>query len=230
MTVGTLRFDCRFPYPSGFVLDAAFEAGVGVTALFGPSGSGKTTILCLVAGVLQPHQGNIRLGSRVLTDVATGVSVPPRHRRVGVVFQDHLLFPHLTVRENLRFGHGRTSSRQVDFGRVVDVLEIGGLLDRRPGALSGGQRQRVALGRALLRGPELLLLDEPLAGLDEGLQGRLLDYLGRALAEWRVPTLLVSHDPDAVRRLADQAVIVDAGRVLATGSVAETLGRAGAQS
>src|SRR5262245_38618268 len=182
--MGTLYLDCRFRYDSGFALDAGFEAGDGVTALFGPSGSGKTTILALAAGILRPLSGTIRLGDRVVTDTATGTFVPPERRRIGVVFQEHRLFPHLTVRQNLRFGLGRYAARSVDFARLVEVLEIGELLDRRPAALSGGQRQRVALGRALLCGPEMLLMDEPLAALDEGLKERILTYLERVLAEW----------------------------------------------
>jgi len=205
-------------YPSGFTVAAAFEAGEGVTALFGPSGCGKSTILGLIAGVQRPQAGHIRLGAQVLVDVPAGVFAPPEQRRIGMVFQDHLLFPHLTVRQNLRFGHGRESSRTVAFDRVVEVLEIGGLLDRRPAALSGGQRQRVALGRALLRGPELLLMDEPLSALDERLKGGILDYLERAQAEWPVPTLLVSHNQSDVDRLADAVVIMEHGRIIAAGS------------
>ena len=219
-----LCFDCRLRYPNGFVLDATFQAGAGVTALFGPSGSGKTTVLGLIAGVLRPDAGSICLGGRVLFDAA-GVCAAPERRRVGIVFQDNLLFPHLTVGQNLRFGQGRYLARAVDFGRVVKMLEIGELLDRKPGTLSGGQRQRVALGRALLRGPELLLMDEPLAALDEGLKGRILDYLGRAVAEWRIPTLFVSHDRADVRRLADRVVVMEAGRVVASGPTDATLTR-----
>jgi molybdate transport system ATP-binding protein len=218
--VGKLLFDCRLRYPSGFTLAAAFAAGDGVTALFGPSGCGKSTILELIAGVQRPQAGHIRLGEQTLADVTGGIFVPPEQRRIGMVFQDQLLFPHLTVRQNLRFGHGRPSSRAVAFDRVVAVLEIGGLLDRRPAALSGGQRQRVALGRALLRGPELLLMDEPLTALEERLKGGILDYLERAQAEWPVPTLLVSHDPSEVARLANTVVILEHGRVVAAGSTA----------
>lgn len=220
-----LHFDCRLRYPDGFVLDATFEAGDGVTALFGPSGSGKTTILSLIAGGLRPDSGSIRLNGRVLADAHAGTFEAPERRRVGIVFQDQLLFPHLTIRQNLRFGQGRPLARAVDFNRVVEVLEISELLDRKPGTLSGGQRQRVALGRALLRGPELLLMDEPLAGLDEGLKGGVLDYLARAVAEWGLPTLLVSHNRADVQRLADRAVVIEGGRVVAAGRVGEVLSR-----
>jgi molybdate transport system ATP-binding protein len=221
--MGVLHFDCGLRYESGFEVAATFEAGSGVTALFGPSGAGKSTILSLIAGVLRPQRGSIRLGNRLLTDAEARVFMPPERRRLGVVFQDHLLFPHLTVRCNLRFGQGRHAVRTVDFGRLVEVLELGDLLERLPDALSGGQRQRVALGRALLCGPELLLMDEPLAALDRDLKDRVLTYLERALAEWRVPTLLVSHDQADVRRLAERVVIVETGRVVASGKTDETL-------
>lgn len=207
-----LSFECRFRYTAGFQLDLSFEADAGVTALVGPSGSGKTTTLNLIAGLLRPDAGTIRLGGRVLVECDTGAWLPPERRGVGYVFQDHLLFPHLSVRDNLLFGHGRRSSRPVDVDRIIRALEIGDLLPRRPGTLSGGERQRVALGRALLRGPELLLMDEPLASVDEGLEGRLLAYLERALAEYRIPVLLVSHDQAQVRRLADRLVMIEGGK------------------
>jgi molybdate transport system ATP-binding protein len=129
----------------------------------------------------------------------------------------------MTVRKNLLFGRGRAGARAIDFARVVDMLEIGEFLDRLPASLSGGQKQRVSLGRALLRGPDLLLMDEPLAALDQGLKERILTYLERAVAEWHIPTLFVSHDRVDVRRLADRVVVLDAGKVVAEGSVAEAL-------
>jgi molybdate transport system ATP-binding protein len=224
--MGRLECDCRLRYASKFTLEARFEAGDGVTALFGPSGSGKSTLLGLIAGVLRPDAGRIVLSGRTLVDTEAGVFLRPERRRVGVVFQDHLLFPHLTVRENLRFGHGRGKSRPMSFERVVEVLEVGPLLDRKPATLSGGQRQRVALGRALLRGPDLLLMDEPLTALDVGLKERILTYLERAVAEWHLPTLFVSHDQGDVRRLADQVVVIEAGRVIASGPTAGTLDHA----
>jgi molybdate transport system ATP-binding protein len=221
-----LDFDCRLRYPSGFTLEAHFEAGDGVTALFGPSGGGKSTALGLIAGVLRPDAGQVCLSGRALVDTAAGLFLAPERRQVGVVFQDHRLFPHLTARQNLRFGHARPGARPMSFDRVVEVLELGGLLDRRPDALSGGQRQRVALGRALLRGPELLLMDEPLTAVDEALKERILTYLERAVAEWHLPTLFVSHDQADVRRLADRVVVIEAGRVLDAGPTAEALDRA----
>jgi molybdate transport system ATP-binding protein len=218
-----LHFDCQLRYHSGFELSVQFEAGDGVTALFGPSGSGKTTILNLIAGALRPHTGTIRVDDRTLVDTRSRVFLPPEQRRVGVVFQDALLFPHLTVRQNLLFGHQRRGARRMELGRVAAILEIGELFERRPESLSGGERQRVALGRALLRGPELLLMDEPLAALDKGLRDRIVTYLERALAEWRVPTLFVSHDGDGVRRLAEKVVLIEGGRAVAQGTTAEIL-------
>src|SRR6185503_7433666 len=167
--VGGLIFDCRHRYPAGFELEARFEAGAGVTALFGPSGSGKSTVLSIIAGMRRPDAGTVRLGDRVLFDAARGICLPPEKRGIGFVFQDLLLFPHLTVEANLRFGARRRPTRAIPFERVVEVLELGALLRRHPHTLSGGERQRTALGRAILRGPELLLLDEPLTALDEGL-------------------------------------------------------------
>jgi molybdate transport system ATP-binding protein len=212
--MGQLSVDVRFRHDSGFEIGARFDAGDGVTALVGPSGGGKSTILHLIAGVLRPSAGAIRLGGRTLVDTVAGICLPPDRRLVGLVFQDHLLFPHLTVRQNLQFGTNRRGGRPVNFDRVVDVLELGELLSRQPATLSGGQRQRVALGRALLRGPELLLLDEPLAALDPALKERILSYLARTFAEWRIPTLLASHEQADVAAVAGQVVTVRAGRVV----------------
>ena len=211
-----LMVDVRFRYESGFAVDARFEAGAGITALFGPSGSGKTTILHLIAGILRPASGVIRCGQRTLVDTITGENLPPEQRLVGIVFQDLLLFPHMSVRRNLQFGMGRQRGRPTQFEKVVEILEIGELLERFPSTLSGGQRQRVALGRAVLRGPELLLLDEPLAALDQELKERVVTYLQRVFREWRIPTLFVSHDKAAVDRLADQILLVAGGRVAAS--------------
>jgi molybdate transport system ATP-binding protein len=217
--VSRLEFRCRLPYPSGFVLDAAFISDATVTALFGPSGSGKTSILSILAGLRRPSEGRIQFGKRVLYDSATGICLPPEARRIGYVFQDQLLFPHLSVRRNLRYGWRRRprDARAVDFQRVVQVLELDNMLDRLPYTLSGGQRQRVALGRALLCGPELLLLDEPLASLDEALKQRVLDYVEECVREWHIPTLYVTHAPNEVRRLAEEVVVLRDGKVIATG-------------
>lgn len=219
-----LRFDCRHQYSAGFRLEATFEADAGVTALFGPSGAGKSTVLALIAGLLRPQAGTIRLDQRVLVDTSAGICLPPEQRQVGIVFQDHLLFPHLTVRRNLIFGQ-RRGSRPLDLARVVEMLEIGALLERRPDTLSGGQRQRVALGRALLRGPQILLLDEPVSAVEEGLRDRILTSLERTVAEWSIPTLFISHDQADVQRFAQRLLVLQGGRVSAAGPTTSLLER-----
>jgi molybdate transport system ATP-binding protein len=221
-----LKFACRRRLNPQFELDVTFECTQGVTAIFGPSGSGKTTTLNLIAGVLRPDHGRIELGGEVLDDKSQGIHVPPDRRRIGVVFQDHLLFPHLTVRENLQYGARNSGKPAVDFNKVVEILEVGMLLDRYPRSLSGGQRQRIALGRAILRSPRLLLMDEPLAGLDLRLKERILAYLERLLAEFKLPTLFVSHDQTDVRRLAERVIVLDAGRVVDAGAAQATVDRA----
>ena len=201
-----LQFDCRFRYPSRFALDLAFEAGEGVTALVGPSGSGKTTTLLLIAGLRRPYQGQITLAGRTLFDSAAAVNVPPENRAIGLVFQDYQLFPHLSVEQNLRFGLARNSKSRVDFSHLVEILELGPLLAAVPHSLSGVEKQRTALGRAILRGPQLLLLDEPLSALDAELRESISGYLQRAIAEYRIPTLLVTHDPHSIERLAHSTI------------------------
>ena len=201
-----LHFDCRFRYDSGFRLDFAFDAGAGVTALVGPSASGKTTVLNLIAGLLRPQSGTIRLHDRVLFDAATHINLPPERRDVGYVFQDYQLFPHLNVSDNLRYGQRRTHHESVSYERIVEILELADVARRFPHSLSGGQKQRVALGRALLRSPNLLLLDEPLSALDAELRASVAEYLSRAIAEFRIPTLLVTHDQESVAALAHATV------------------------
>jgi molybdate transport system ATP-binding protein len=219
--VSLLEFDGALRYPSGFLLDAAFTAHATVTALFGPSGSGKTTILSVIAGLRRPDRGRVLLGKRVLFDSDARVDVPPQKRGIGYVFQEHLLFPHLNVRRNLLYGWRRkpVAARSIPVERVVKILDLDDLLDRMPHTLSGGQRQRVALGRALLCGPELLLLDEPLASVDDELKERVFDYLERVLHEWRLPTLLVTHDLEDVKKLAQWVVRMERGRVTGQGPV-----------
>lgn len=212
-----LSFDCTRAYPGGFQLDVAFETTEPVTALFGPSGSGKTSVLEMLAGVRTPAHGRIALGDTTVLDTSQAIAQPPERRHVGVVFQDQLLFPHMSVDKNLRYGAQRASGNGVDFDRVVDVLEIGALLERKPQNLSGGERQRVAIGRALLSRPSYLLLDEPLVALDEPLRHRILSYIQRVVEEWGIPTLFVSHGQAEVRRFADWVVVLDAGRVVAEG-------------
>ena len=219
-------FRCQKRYSPRIVIDAEFETDRLITALFGPSGSGKTTILELIAGTRNADQGRITLGERTLVDTSRSIRLPPERRRVGLVHQDQCLFPHLTAEGNLRFGmRYAESARPITFDRVVRVFELTDHLAKRPSQLSGGERQRVALGRALLAGPELLLMDEPVAALDESLKLRVLAYLERAVNEWRIPTLFVSHSQAEVRRLAEWVVAIDAGKVVATGGVDDVLGR-----
>ena len=211
----------------GFALDAAFKAPAGVTALFGPSGSGKSTVLSVVAGLLRPLAGRVALDGAVLLDTAAGVMVPAERRRCGVVFQDARLLPHLSVASNLRYGARRAprDAAGPNFEEVVALLDIATLLPRRPRGLSGGERQRVALGRALLSRPRLLLMDEPLAALDGPRKAEILPFLERLRDLARLPILYVTHDLAEVDRLADTLVLMEAGRVLAAGPVADIAAR-----
>lgn len=199
------------------LIDVSVQSSGAVTALFGPSGSGKTSVVNMVAGLLKPDRGRIAVGERVLFDSDSSVSIPTHKRRVGYVFQDSRLFPHMTVRKNLDYGR-RMNGRKHDLAneeRVVSLLEIGRLLDRSPGSLSGGEKQRVAIGRALLLKPELLLLDEPLASLDSDRKNEILPYLGR-LRDSGIPMLYVSHAIEEVERIADTVVYLQKGSVVRT--------------
>jgi len=211
----------------GFTLEVAFDSPGGVTALFGRSGAGKSTIAGLLAGLIKPDRGRIEIDGEVLVDRAAGIFVPPHRRRIGSVFQDGRLFPHLTVRRNLLYGAwfaGRQAAGK-PLSDIVDLLGIGALLDRRPATLSGGEKQRVAIGRALLMGPRLLVLDEPLAALDQARKDEILPYLERLRDETRLPMVYVSHSRDEVVRLADQLVVIDAGKVVSSGPIAEVSSR-----
>jgi molybdate transport system ATP-binding protein len=204
-----------------FSLEAAFESEGRVTGLFGASGSGKTTLVNMIAGLLRPDRGTIAIDGETVDDTAQGIHVPIWRRRIGYVFQDARLFPHLDVRQNLDYGrrmNGLTEDAE-QRKRVTDLLDIGHLLDRRPGRLSGGERQRVALGRALLAKPRLLLLDEPLGALDEGRRAEILPYLVRLRDEARIPMVYVSHDAAEMRQLATQIVLLQRGRVSSFGGV-----------
>jgi molybdate transport system ATP-binding protein len=204
-----------------FSLQAAFASEGRVTGLFGASGAGKTSLINMIAGLLRPDRGSIAIDDETLDDTTANLHVPPHRRRIGYVFQDARLFPHLDVRQNLDYGRrmNRLAEDPAQRARVADLLEIGGLLDRRPGKLSGGERQRVALGRALLSKPRLLLLDEPLGSLDEGRKVEILPYLVRLRDEAGIPMVYVSHDAAELRQLATQIVMLRGGRVTALGGV-----------
>jgi molybdate transport system ATP-binding protein len=216
----------------GFVLDVRFTSGAGITALFGRSGAGKTSVINAIAGLIRPRRGRIVIDGTALVDTEAGVWVPVHRRRIGYVFQEGRLFPHLTVRQNLLFGRwlaprragGRERAR---FDEVVELLAIGPLLARRPGRLSGGESQRVAIGRALLAGPRLLLMDEPLASLDAARKDEILPYLERLRDHGKVPVVYVSHAASEVARLATTIVLIADGRVQAVGPVTEIMARAG---
>jgi molybdate transport system ATP-binding protein len=202
-------------------LDVTFESAGGVTALFGHSGAGKTSVINMIAGLLRPDRGRIELDGECLDDPAARIHVPVHRRRIGYMFQDARLFPHLSVAQNLDYGRRMTglSYDEAEQDRVVRMLDLEALRSRRPGMLSGGEKQRVALGRALLSRPKLLLLDEPLGSLDEARKAEILPYLIRLRDQEKVPMVYVSHDPDEVRRLATQVLRLEAGQVIAHGGV-----------
>ncbi|MEL6206147.1 MAG: molybdenum ABC transporter ATP-binding protein [Pseudomonadota bacterium] len=204
----------------GFDLDVSFEAPDGVTALFGRSGSGKTSIVNAVAGLLQPDMGRVVVEGEVLTDTAAAVWVPPHLRRVGYVFQEARLFPHLSVRRNLLYGARNGSSSE---DQIIALLGLEALMARRPAGLSGGEKQRVAIGRALLSRPRVLLMDEPLASLDATRKAEVLPYLEEVSANAGVPILYVSHAEAEVARLARTVVALDEGRVAGVGPTAQVL-------
>jgi molybdate transport system ATP-binding protein len=206
-----------------FELDAHLETEKGVTALFGRSGSGKTTIINLIAGLIRPGWGRIAVEGVTLTDTEAGIFVAPHRRRIGYVFQEDRLFPHLNVRRNLQFGEAFVARRLhwAKFDDVVALLGIGQLLDRLPGKLSGGEKQRVAIGRALLTSPRLLLMDEPLASLDPERKAEIIPYLARLHDAMDLPIVYVSHAVDEVARLADQVAVIAGGRVRAFGPASQ---------
>ncbi len=210
---------------AAFQLDVSFSASDGVTALFGRSGAGKTTVVNAVAGLMRPDAARISLGERVLVDTSAGIWVPPHRRRVGYVFQDARLFPHLSVARNLTYAQRflPDSTPATDQGAVVDMLGIGHLLQRGIADLSGGEAQRVAIGRALLSAPELLLLDEPLAALDQARKDEILPYLEHVRDQADVPILYVSHQISEIARLATDVVVLEDGAVRTSGSVADVL-------
>jgi molybdate transport system ATP-binding protein len=204
-----------------FAVNVSFTSDTAATALFGPSGAGKTSVINMIAGLLKPERGRIVLGDDVLFDSTTGINVPTWRRRIGYVFQEGRLFPHFSVKRNLDYGRwvsGHASDPR-QLSHVIDLLNIGHLLDRRPGKLSGGERQRVAVGRALLMQPRLLLLDEPLASLDAARKHDILPYLERLRDEARVPLIYVSHNAAEIKRIASRVVRLDSGKVVETGGI-----------
>ena len=210
-----------------FALEAAFESTGRLTALFGPSGSGKTTLVNVLAGLVAPRQARVVVDGRTLLDTSRRVFVPAHRRRVGYVFQDARLFPHMSVRANLAYGRFfvTKTERRADFDAVVAMLDIAPLLDRRPASLSGGEKQRVAIGRALLANPQLILMDEPLASLDETRKAEILPYVERLRDEAKVPIVYVSHSVAEVARLATDIAVLDRGRLAAFGPAADILAR-----
>ncbi len=222
----SIVIDVEKKVSDGFGLTASFESSGRVTALFGRSGAGKSTLVNIIAGLLRPDRGRIEIDGEALFDSARRIDVPVHRRRVGYVFQDGRLFPHMTVRGNLLYGRRFTpaNSRWGSLDEVVDLLGIAALLDRRPAGLSGGEKQRVAIGRALLASPRLLLMDEPLAALDQERKGEILPFVERLRDRMQLPIVYVSHAVDEVSRIADTVVLMEDGRVSAIGSVNDVLG------
>jgi molybdate transport system ATP-binding protein len=210
-----------------FLLDARFESGTGLTVLFGRSGSGKSTVINVIAGLLRPDRGRVSIDGVDLLDTERRLSVPPHRRRIGYVFQEGRLFPHLTVRQNLLYGRwfAPLTQRTDDLDRVVDLLGIAAVLERRPRRLSGGEKQRVAIGRALLANPRVLLMDEPLASLDEERKAEIFPYIERLRDLSGVPIVYVSHSLAEVARLASSVVLLAEGRVVAAAPTADIMQR-----
>ena len=208
-----------------FTLDISFRSEGGITALFGRSGAGKSSLVAMAAGLSRPDAGRIVVGDTVLFDSKAGIDLPSERRRVGLVFQDGRLFPHLSVLANLRYGEKLVpvAERWASFDRVIGLLGIGHLLDRRPAKLSGGEKQRVAIGRALLSSPRLLLMDEPLAALDGARKKELIPFIAMIAREFSVPILYVSHAIEEIIELADNLVVLENGEALASGPLEEVL-------
>lgn len=208
-----------------FTLDAKCTINSPVVGVFGPSGAGKSTLLAMIAGLVQPDSGRIVLDGVCLFDSVRRVNLPLHRRRIGTVFQDSRLFPHLNISDNLSYGLNLLpkKDRQLEFSKTVDLLEIGHLLSQKPHQLSGGEKQRVALGRALLTSPRLLLLDEPLASLDVRLKHQILPFLRRIKDEINMPMLYVSHAIDEILYLTPQIAMLEAGKLLAVGSFDEVM-------
>lgn len=208
-----------------FNLDVRLELDDGVTGLFGPSGSGKSTVLGIAAGLVRPDRGKIALDGATLYDGAAGLCLPPHRRRIGLVFQDSQLFPHYSVKGNLLYGLRQVPDRErrFRFDDIVDLLALGPLLNAHPRRISGGEKQRVALGRSLLASPRLLLLDEPLAALDQELKAQILPFLQKIRDELRLPMIFVSHALPEILHLTDRLALIAQGRTLASGRLEEIL-------
>jgi len=210
-----------------FTLEAQFQSAGGLTALFGRSGSGKTSLIDIIAGLVRPDRGRVVVNGTTLVDTKAGIFVPRHRRRLGYVFQEARLFPHLSVRRNLLYGRWFAPKGE-SFGNldeVVDLLGIADLLERAPGQLSGGEKQRVAIGRALLASPRLLLMDEPLASLDDGRKAEILPYIERLRDAVGVPIVYVSHSVSEVARLANTVVVLSRGKIAAVGSARQVMSR-----
>lgn len=209
-----------------FSLEADLKADHGLTALFGRSGCGKTTLINILAGLETPRKGTVEINGETLFDSQRRINVPPEGRRIGYVFQDSRLFPHMTVARNLRYGMDtKRPENGYRFDDIVDLLALSHLLQRRPGRLSGGEKQRVAIGRALLSSPEILLMDEPLAALDATHKSEILPFIERLRDEMEIPIVYVSHALDEVIRLADTVAVMSDGRIAAVGSVEDIMSR-----
>lgn len=218
-----------------FLLRSAFECADRALVLFGPSGSGKTLTLQAIAGMLTPDEGCIKVNGHVVFDSAKGVDVPARKRRVGYVFQDYALFPHLTVRENIGFGLRRLFGRltEADHGRVRELMRVFGLervAGQKPSTLSGGQQQRTALARALAPSPDALLLDEPFSALDQPLRLRMREELSSILSNFDIPMIMVTHDSDEVEAFAEAVVVYRNGSVAGMHSARDAVERGGSLS
>lgn len=214
-----LHVSVRHPF-GRITLDITFEAGAGLTALLGPSGAGKTSVLNIIAGLHRPAHAEIRMGETVLADTARNIWVPAHQRRIGYVFQDVRLFPHLSVKHNLTYAtwattHTRRATPPITLESVVGMLDLGALLSRNPARLSGGEKQRVAIGRALLSDPALLLLDEPLAAVDVARRQEVLPYLDRMRVEVGLPVIYVTHAWPEVETRAERVIHIDEGRLVA---------------
>ena len=216
MNDALLDLRIRKGYP-GFKLEVDVSFSEGVTAIFGPSGSGKTTILNCISGLSNPDEGGIYLHSRALFSSSRGINLRPERRRVGYMFQESILFPHYRVRENILYGFKLTppERRKIQPEQLVELLDLGPLMERHPSTLSTGERQRVALARALATSPELLLMDEPLGSLDVALRGRILRYLKEVHRSLEIPMVYVSHSISEVLTIADRALVIAHGRQLA---------------